>query len=122
MSAATVVNGEDNTSVTISKIRLGIEEKAKTVISVYKHGTLCTSSSQEGIVGAPFGSFVDYVLDDDGNPILLMNEMSMHSLNIANDPDGMVALFAQLGSKPDTDSDDSPPRSGCLTVFHHWRD
>jgi len=107
-STATVVNGEDNTSITLPKIRLSVEEKAKTVISVCTSGTLCTSSSQEGIVGAPFGSFVDYVLDNDGNPILLMNEMSMHSLNIANNPDGMVTLFAQLGGKPDVDSDDSP--------------
>jgi len=36
-----------------------------------------------------------------------MNEMSMHSLNIANDPNGMVTLFAQLGGKPEVDSDDT---------------
>jgi len=108
VSGATLINGEDDTSTTIPKIRLSVEEKAKTVISVCTSGTLCTTSSHDGIEGAPFGSFVDYVLDDDGNPILLMNEMSMHSLNIANDPDGMVTLFAQLGGKPDVDSEDTP--------------
>lgn len=94
-------------------IRLSVEEKAKTVISVCTSGTLCTSSTQDGIDGAPFGSYVDYVLDDGGNPILLMNEMSMHTLNIANDPNGMVTLFAQLGGKPkagDDGSVDDAPR------------
>lgn len=80
-------------------IRLNVEEKAKTVISVCKSGTLCTKSKSEGIDGAPFGSFVDYVLDGEGNPILLMNEMSMHTLNIASDPGGLVTLFAQLSGK-----------------------
>lgn len=55
----------------------------------------------ETIAGAPFGSFVDYVLDDQGCPVLLMNEMSMHTLNIQKNPDGLVTLFTQLsGSDP----------------------
>jgi len=78
-------------------IRLSVEEKAKTVTSVCTSGTLCTISSSDGISGAPFGSFVDYVLDDEGNPVLLMNEMSMHTVNIGNNPSGMVTLFTQLG-------------------------
>jgi len=52
----------------------------------------------DDIEGAPFGSFVDYVLDDNGNPVLLMNEMSMHTLNIQKaGKGGLVTLFAQLG-------------------------
>jgi len=80
-------------------VRLSIEEKAKTVISVCTSGTLCTTSSEQDMVGTPFGSYVDYVLDNDGNPILLMNEMSMHTLNIANNPEEMVTLFTQLGGQ-----------------------
>jgi len=58
----------------------------------------------EGIEGAPFGSFVDFVLDDNGNPVMLMNEMSMHTLNIQKaGKDGLVTLFAQLGG-PTTSS------------------
>jgi putative heme iron utilization protein len=79
-------------------------EKAKTVASVCTSGTLCTVSSHDGIVGAPFGSFVDYVLDDEGNPVLLMNDMSMHTINIEqnalNGENGqlspLVTLFTQL--------------------------
>jgi putative heme iron utilization protein len=88
------------------QLRLNIFEKAKTVASVCTSGTLCTVSSHEGIEGAPFGSFVDYVLDDQGNPVLLMNEMSMHTINIESNAlkqgqgDGqvspLVTLFTQL--------------------------
>lgn len=98
------------------QIRLNIFEKTKTVTSVCTSGTLCTMSSHEGIEGSPFGSFVDYVLDDEGNPVLLMNEMSMHTINIQKNSMGMenhgatvagsslVTLFTQLAA--DTDSGD----------------
>jgi len=83
-------------------IRLNVSEKAKTVTSVCTSGTLCTLSSHEGIEGSPFGSFVDYVLDDDGNPVLLMNDMSMHTINIRKEQErkqgyAQVTLFVQLG-------------------------
>ena len=88
----------------LTSIRLSVEEKAKTVITVCTSGTLCTTSTSDDIEGAPFGSFVDYVLDDDGNPILLMTEMSMHTMNIVNDPSKPVTLFAQFSSKQLNDS------------------
>lgn len=85
------------------QIRLNIFEKTKTVTSVCTSGTLCTVSSHEGIEGSPFGSFVDYVLDDEGNPVLLMNEMSMHTINIQQNAlngetngGSLVTLFTQL--------------------------
>lgn len=103
---AATVNGssqaDTNTSVegdsTIANIRLSVIEKAKTVTSVCTSGTLCTTSRSDSIEGAPFGSFVDFVLDDNGNPVLLMNEMSMHTMNIAADPDCLVTLFCQFGT------------------------
>lgn len=102
-SAVATVNGDaavediaESESVDQS-IRLSVNEKARTVLSVCTSGTLCTKSSNEDIEGAPFGSFVDYVLDDEGNPVILMNEMSMHTVNVNDDPDGFVTLFTQLG-------------------------
>eukprot|EP00593_Proboscia_inermis_P011703 CAMPEP_0171322064 /NCGR_PEP_ID=MMETSP0816-20121228/114728_1 /TAXON_ID=420281 /ORGANISM="Proboscia inermis, Strain CCAP1064/1" /LENGTH=261 /DNA_ID=CAMNT_0011820451 /DNA_START=318 /DNA_END=1103 /DNA_ORIENTATION=+ len=54
-------------------------------------------SSHDGIEGAPFGSHVDYVLDDGGNPVMLMNDMSMHTTNIRDSGEGsFVTLFTQL--------------------------
>ena len=83
-------------------IRLSIDERARTVTNSCTSGTLCTVSTSEGIEGSPFGSYVDYVLDDDGNPVLLMNEMSMHTMNILSAKgrdDGrptLCSLFMQL--------------------------
>mmetsp|Transcript_16453 Transcript_16453/g.34092 ORF Transcript_16453/g.34092 Transcript_16453/m.34092 type:complete len:364 (+) Transcript_16453:352-1443(+) len=97
-AVAEAVNGSQQTVAPPPEIRLNVPEKARTVISVCTSGTLCTSSHMEDIQGAPFGSFVDYVLDDKGNPVLLMNEMSMHTVNIQKaGPEGLVTLFAQLG-------------------------
>jgi putative heme iron utilization protein len=101
------VNGESRTDDEyLWEIRLNVFEKARTVASVCTSGTLCTVSHHENIAGAPFGSFVDYVLDDEGNPVLLMNEMSMHTLNIEKNALGddvsggesLVTLFTQLSS------------------------
>jgi putative heme iron utilization protein len=106
------VNGSDGENK--MTIRLNVYEKARTVTSVCTSGTLCTISSHEGIDGSPFGSFVDYVLDDDGNPVFLMNEMSMHTINIKNaqqrmkddnNPAAMVTLFTQLGGNTNNNND-----------------
>lgn len=102
---ATVVNGETAVICTTdddedknmeANIRLSIFERARTVTSICRSGTLCTISESDGIEGAPFGSFVDYVLDDKGNPVFLMNELSMHTTNIAQC--NKVTLFTQLKS------------------------
>lgn len=87
----------------VPNIRLNVNEKARTVTSVCTSGTLCTVSYHEGIQGAPFGSFVDYVLDDHGSPVLLMNDMSMHTINLLSaqsekgEGNALVTLFCQLG-------------------------
>ena len=88
-----VVNGDFN-------VKLSTCEKARTVTSISSSGTLCTVSCSDGIEGAPFGSFVDYVLDDDGNPVFLFNEMSLHTININNHNNGqnLVTLFVQDSS------------------------
>jgi len=93
--------GEKKNVESVPEIRLNIFEKARTVTSVCTSGTMCTLSVQEGIEGSPFGTHVDYVLDDEGNPVLLMNEMSMHTINIEKaknmESTPMVTLFTQLG-------------------------
>jgi len=118
-STVEAVNGDATKTETaeasspIPNIRLSVEEKAKTVITVCSSGTLCTKSNSDGIDGAPFGSFVDYVLDDEGNPILLMNEMSMHTLNIAGDKGGLVTLFAQFDGKTSAEGKKGQDVSRC---------
>ena len=97
LSALTIqaVNGQSERVNGAVNIRLNVNEKARTVTSVCTSGTLCTLSGSEGIEGAPFGSYVDYVLDDNGFPVFLMNELSMHTANIHKNPDGLVTLFVQ---------------------------
>eukprot|EP00536_Pseudo-nitzschia_multiseries_P010204 jgi/Psemu1/319810/estExt_fgenesh1_pm.C_3050004 len=113
----TQAEAEAEASEYLWKLRLNVNEKARTVASVCTSGTLCTVSGHEGIQGAPFGSFVDYVLDDEGNPVLLMNEMSMHTINIEqnalcsnnNGVEGtsnLVTLFTQLASETAEQSQD----------------
>jgi putative heme iron utilization protein len=111
LAVAAAVNGETSTGtedvvqLPAPIIRLSVCEKARTVTSVCTSGTLCTTSGADGIEGAPFGSFVDFVLDDGGNPVLLMNDMSMHTINIRDNVktnsngSAMVTLFAQLAGQ-----------------------
>jgi len=122
-AVAVAVNGDAKSAQSVSvseesdylrELRLNVNEKARTVASVCTSGTLCTVSGHDGIEGAPFGSFVDYVLDDEGNPVLLMNDMSMHTINIEtnalnNKGEGhsdLVTLFTQLTSDSSEQSQD----------------
>lgn len=121
-ATAVAVNGEAKNEQSVTeaesdylwKLRLNVNEKARTVASVCTSGTLCTVSGHDGIEGAPFGSFVDYVLDDDGNPVMLLNDMSMHTINIEQNAlnnagegtSNLVTLFTQLASETAEQSQD----------------
>ncbi|RYG69628.1 DUF2470 domain-containing protein [archaeon] len=69
-------------------------DKARTVTYICTSGTLCTSSVMEDVQGVPFGSYVDYVIDEKGWPILLLGEQSLHTQNIRKN--SAVSLFCQL--------------------------
>ncbi len=84
----TEVPGLENT------IRPSINDKARTITHVCTSATLCTTSIVDGISGSPFGSYVDYILDENGWPVLLLSEQSLHTMNIKENP--QVSLFAQL--------------------------
>jgi len=58
-------------------------ERARTLAQQCTHGTLTTSSRRHG--GWPFGSLVDYVLDDRGRPIFLLSYFASHTNNILDD-------------------------------------
>jgi len=83
------------TAVPIASItRPSITDKARTITYVCTSGTLCTSSVMEGVEGFPFGSYVDYILDSKGWPVLLLSEQSLHTANVKENPN--VSLFCQL--------------------------
>jgi len=79
-----------------------ITDRARTVTHICSGGTLCTTSVMGGVEGFPFGSYVDYILDEKGWPVLLLNEQSMHTQNIRHSQ--AVSLFVQLprGREPTT--------------------
>ncbi|CAM9789506.1 unnamed protein product [Ectocarpus sp. 12 AP-2014] len=106
-------------------IILSITERARTVTHVADSGTLCTlsSSGEAGPEGSPFGSHVDYVLDEQqGWPIFLLAEASLHTQNIkasnrvsllcqtpreANgQPQAALARVTLVGAIVDVDDDD----------------
>lgn len=95
--------------------KLTSTEKARTVASTCTSATLCTliptNPDQEelsSVAGAPWGSYVDYILADDGSPVLLVNEDSQHTKFFhpsPSSPTPMVSLFMQLGGNPNSKQD-----------------
>ena len=77
-----------------SSNRPSINDKARTITHVCTSGTLCTVSAEKDVEGTPFGSYVDYILDNKGWPVLLLSEQSLHTVNIMKSP--VLSLFCQL--------------------------
>ncbi len=61
---------------------------ARQLLSGAFHGVLSTHSLEHE--GYPFGSVVPYVLDTDGNPLMLLSHLSQHTANL--DADGRCGL------------------------------
>lgn len=51
---------------------------------------LCTMSKRHA--GYPFGSVVQYSLDPDGRPVLLISNMAMHTKNLAAEPRSSIMI------------------------------
>jgi putative heme iron utilization protein len=75
-------------------IRPTITDRARTITHVCTAGTLCTTSAADDLKGLPFGSYVDYILDQNGWPVMLLSDQSLHTINIKENPS--VSLFIQL--------------------------
>jgi len=75
-------------------LRPSTVDKARTITHVCSGGTLCTSSVMSDVEGFPFGSYVDYILDENGWPVLLLSDQSLHTQNLNKNPS--VSLFCQL--------------------------
>lgn len=69
-------------------------ETARTIVDLVAHGTLCTITED----GAPLGTYVSYVLDQDGQPILRLRADAVHTANLHRD--GNCSLFVQPGEYP----------------------
>eukprot|EP00184_Porphyridium_aerugineum_P003104 CAMPEP_0184694126 /NCGR_PEP_ID=MMETSP0313-20130426/2178_1 /TAXON_ID=2792 /ORGANISM="Porphyridium aerugineum, Strain SAG 1380-2" /LENGTH=354 /DNA_ID=CAMNT_0027152361 /DNA_START=40 /DNA_END=1104 /DNA_ORIENTATION=- len=71
--------------------RLSLGERARTVAHVCRTGTLCTASEKHD--GHPFGSHVDYVLNEHGEPVFLLANTATHTKNLRTNP--KCSLFCQ---------------------------
>lgn len=69
-------------------------ETARTIVDLVAHGTLCTISDD----GIPLGTYVSYVLDEAGQPILRLRADAVHTLNLKVDP--KCSLFVQPADYP----------------------
>ena len=71
---------------------------ARTVAAAQGLATLATLTPD----GHPFASVVQYVLDDDGQPVTLISEIAEHTKHVRRDPRAsvIVAATAQPGDDP----------------------
>jgi len=104
------------------RLELTLGERAKTLVSVCTAGTLCTTlpvfeDAQGGVLERfgpesqanvekweqggkeyPFGTLVTYLLNDKGEPYMLLANNAAHTRNILNNP--KVALYSQNPKSP----------------------
>jgi hypothetical protein len=64
------------------KNALGV--KVRRFVRAHHNGVLCTLSKR--LAGHPFGSVSPFVLDDAGNPIILISNLAEHTKNMDADP------------------------------------
>eukprot|EP00210_Caulerpa_lentillifera_P005139 g4911.t1 len=69
-------------------------ETAKTIVSTVNHGTLSTLSDD----GTPLGTYVAFVLDDKGSPVLRLRSDAVHKRNL--ELCSKCSLFVQAPEEP----------------------
>jgi putative heme iron utilization protein len=67
-------------------------EYARSLAATYDRGTLSTLNEE----GYPFGSLVLYVLDDRGQPVMLLSELAEHTKNIRRDGRASVLVSSSV--------------------------
>jgi putative heme iron utilization protein len=67
-------------------------EYARSLAATYVRGTLSTLDDE----GHPFGSVVLYVLDDRGQPVMLLSELAEHTKNIRRDGRASVLVSSTV--------------------------
>jgi putative heme iron utilization protein len=83
-------------------------ERARTLVHLGRNGTLATLSRKH--LGHPFASIMPYALDAEGQPLVLISAMAMHTQNL--EADGRASL---LVTQPGATGD--PLASGRVTLM-----
>lgn len=71
--------------------RLSTGVRARTLFHICSSGTLCTMSAKHS--GVPFGSHVDYILDAEGRPVVLLAHNATHTKNL--NEESRCSLYCQ---------------------------
>lgn len=69
-------------------------ETARTIVDLVTYGTVSTVGED----GVPLGTYVSYVLDRSGRPILRLRNDAVHTANLLREP--RCSLFVQPGDLP----------------------
>ncbi|KAH7622366.1 putative Glutamyl-tRNA reductase-binding protein, chloroplastic [Nannochloris sp. 'desiccata'] len=94
--AAAGTNGTNGSTTAVAEAGTSpsAAETARTVVDLVAHGTLCTVGED----GIPLGTYVSYVLDAEGQPILRLRSDAVHTANLQRDT--QCSLFVQPGEYP----------------------
>lgn len=68
-------------------------DTARTIVDIVAHGTLCTVTED----GLPLGTYCNYVLDDQGMPMIRLRADAVHTANLKRSP--KCSLFVQPGTQ-----------------------
>ena len=88
---------------------------ARRLARTHSNGILSTLSADMG--GWPFGSVAPYILDFEGNPILLLSDLAQHSRNIKQDE--RVSLIAWEDEKSDIQQSGRVTLLGRAVITEH---
>ena len=67
-------------------------EKAQALLASRRFGALCTQSKR--LPGFPFGSVVNYAVDEWGRPIFLFSSLAVHMKNLQEDGRASFLVFS----------------------------
>ena len=70
--------------MTTNDLALELAAEARRFVRAHQNGVLCTLSRR--LDGHPFASVAPFVLDHDGNPVILISTIAEHTKNIDADP------------------------------------
>lgn len=72
-------------------------ERARTLVSALKTGTLCTLGTDPA--GYPYGSFTTMAFDR-GNPVFLLSALAEHTKNLMRDPRASLLVAESVAADP----------------------
>lgn len=93
-NGSTSLSGGNGAAATGAAHTPSAAETARTIVDLVAHGTLCTMTED----CMPLGTYVSYVLDEAGQPILRLRADAVHTANLRRDP--KCSLFVQPGERP----------------------